>query len=317
MYRMLLVADPTFRSLNIPIPQDARKEMDRKIKKGETVDPIISWNGYILTGYEQDEICLKYHRHYAATKEMIFPRKSDAIAWLCHQQLKRTDIIWTAKAWLISRLYEALRDIAKRQAAKEEFEYRQLCPSTKAAEPAIRPRESITILKQIGIEYNYHRETIRRYVRFGRQLDKLEEAVPGIRVRILTGDLGVMMCHMPALVKMPADQLRKMSGDRYCRQLIPLPQYLAQNTEKKRIRQKKDILVKPGIKQMPKYDPDAELNGLKYTIGAWRKAIARTAVQADLSRATAAGKEELKQVLDKLIQETEGLSKMLEGKQDD
>ena len=54
------------------------------------------------------------------------------------------------------------------------------------------------------------------------------------------------------------------------------------------------MTCEPGIKQMPKYDPDAELNGLRYTVSAWRNAIARTALQADLRRATPAGKNSLK-----------------------
>ena len=106
MLNLLLISDPMFRALNIPLSPEDRKELDRKIRRGEPVDPVISWKGYILTGYEQDDIFLKYRKSSAAvTKEMYFPRRSDAVAWLCHQQLKRTDLIWTAKAWLISKLY--------------------------------------------------------------------------------------------------------------------------------------------------------------------------------------------------------------------
>ena len=318
MYSLLLISDDTFRALNIPISQEARKEMDRKIKKGESVPPIISWKGRILTGYEQDEICLKYHRSFAVTKEMYFPRKSDAIAWLCHEQLKRDDLNWAAKAWLISRLYEALRDISRRQAAKDEFQYRQLSPSAQTASKLSGlSRENGSILKQLGTEFIYHKETIRRYVRFGRQLDKLEELVPGSRIKVLTGSQAIMMSHMPALLKMPVEQLERMINDKKTRRLLPSPEYYAPNQRIRKTRPKKDIKYEPGIKQMPKYDPDADLNGLRYTVGAWRKAITRTAVQADLSRATEAGKADLKQVLRKLIHEAQDLCKLLEEKQND
>ena len=62
MFRFFM-ADDTFKSLNIPISPNSRREMERKIRKGEMVDPIISWKGYILTGYEQDDLYLKYHRN--------------------------------------------------------------------------------------------------------------------------------------------------------------------------------------------------------------------------------------------------------------
>lgn len=315
MFRFLL-ADETFRALNIPISPASRKEMERKVRKGESVDPIVSWNGYILTGYEQDDLYLKYHRS-VSTKEMYFPRKSDAIAWLCQQQLKRTDLIWTAKAWLISRLYEALREVAQRQIAKEEFQYRQLSPSLRAANNFGPPKENNTILKQLGAEYNYHKETIRRYVRFGRQLDELERMVPGIRYRILTGDLEVMIRHMPALMKMPAEHLKEMADDKNFKALLPPSDFLAKSEAKKDARHKTNIHVEPGIKQMPEFDPDAELNGLRYTIPAWKKAIIRTAMRTDFSRITDVGKASLKQALCELITEAECLGRMLEGKQND
>ena len=318
MYNLLLISDITFRTLNIPIPAENRRELEHKIKKGEAVPPIITWKGTILTGYEQHEICLKYHRSTSLTKEMFFPRKTDAIAWLCHEQLKREDLNWPAKAWLISRLYEALREIAKRHAAKDEFQYRQLSPTAQSIpEPSGPPRESASVLKQLASEYAYHKETIRRYVRFGRQLDKLEEMVPGSRIKILTGSQNIMMSHMPALLKMPVEQLEQMVNDKRTRRLLPSPEYYSRNQHIRKARQKPDYKVEPGIKQMPKYDPDADLNGLRYTVGAWRKAIARTAIQANLSQATETGKEELKQVLTKLISEAQGLCRILEDKQDD
>lgn len=315
MFRFLL-ADETFRSLNIPISPASRKEMERKIRKGEPVEPIISWKGYIVSGYEQDDLYLKYHRS-VSTKEMFFPRKSDAIAWLCHQQLKRADLVWTAKAWLISRLYEALREVANRQVAREEFQYRQLSPSSHIHEPFGPPKENTLILRQLGTEYNYHRETIRRYVHFGRQLDVLEGMVPGIRVRILTGELDVLIKHMPALIKMPVEDLKKMAENRKCKALLPPSEFIVKEEVRKDLRQKTDVHVEPGIKQMPEYDPDAELNGLRYTIPAWKKAILRTTTRTDFSRITDAGKKSLRLALSDLITEAECLNSMLEGTKND
>ena len=318
MYSMLLVQDETFRTLNIPISPEDRKEMDRKIKKGDAVPPVLYWKGRILTGYEQNEIALKYHRYYITSREMFFPRKSDAVAWLCHEQLKRNDLVWPAKAWLIYRLHEALRDIAGREAAKEDFQYKQFSPSSQSnAESLETDRENVSVLRKLGNEFNYNKETIRRYVRFGRQLDKLEEMVPGARIKILTGSQVIIMSHMPALMRMPKDQLEKMINDKRTKRLLPAPEYYARSQHIRTTRPKSDFKYEPGIQQMPKYDPDAELNGLRYTVGAWRKAITRTAVQANLSQATETGKEDLKQVLQKLITEAQTLCRLLEDKKDD
>lgn len=310
MFRLLL-SDTTFRALNIPISPEARKELDRKIKKNEPTDPIISWKGYILTGYEIDDLCLKYHRS-PAIREMFFPRKTDATAWLCRKQLKRSDLYWAGRAWLISRLYEALREIAKRKKAKDDFQYRQFSPTLQAEENPDLPQESASILKLLGTEYSLHKETIRRYVQFGRKLDKLEEKVPGIRVRILTGSLTVMMTHMSALLKMPAEQIEKIAGSGHIHQLVPPPEYYTPVPQHRKPKTDKSVKVEPAIKKMPEFDPDADVNGLRYTVSAWRNAIARTALQADLRRATPAGKNSLKQELRKLIFDTDNLCRILD-----
>ena len=314
MYRLLL-SDTVFRELNIPVSPEARMELDRKIRKNEPTNPIITWKGYILTGYEQDDLCLKYRRS-PALKEMVFPRKSDAVAWLCREQLKRSDLNWTGRAWLISRLYEALREIAKRQTAKDNFRYRQLSPSTQTDEYARPPQENVSILKLLGEEYNLHKETVRRYVQFGRKLDRLEEKIPGMRVRILTGNLTVMMTHMSALLKMPAEQLEQMADDRHTRQLIPPREYYTPVPQNRKSSKKRNIKVETAIKKMPEYDPDADINGLRYTVSAWRNAITRTALQADLRRATPEGKNSLKQELRKLIFESDTLCQILDIRED-
>ena len=311
MYKFLLT-DDTFKALNIPLPPEEYKGLDRKIRKGEHVDPILTWKGFILSGYEQDHLGLKYHKSIPVN-EVYFPRKNDAIIWLCRHQLDRADLCWNAKAWLISRLYEALRESDQVQKAKETFQYRKFSPATCATSYQAPPRESGIIMKQIGSEYNFHKETVKRYIDFGRNLDRLEENNPGIRNRILTGEFTVKMSHMSALINMPTEKLAELIRKSDDKRLIPPPEYDTEAPKRKRGRKKKDhIRIETGIKQMPEYDPDAALNGLVFTIGAWKKAISRTAEQTDLSRTTEAGKENLQQALNKLIQEAEHLCRMLE-----
>lgn len=310
MYRFLLT-DKTFKELNIPIPAAVRKEMSDRTRKNGRLEDIYVWNGYILTGYEQDDLCLKYHRSFTA-KEMFFPRKSDAIAWVCNQQLKRVDLVWTARAWLISRLYEALRDIEKRKAAKDEFQYKKLSPSNFAASIPEQSRENVPLLKMLGEQFHYNKETIRRYVDFGRRLDRLEGAVPGIRERILTGNLEVTIKDMPALNRMTAEDLKRMAEDRQCNKLVP-PREVRINIEaEQKTRRRSCIRLETGIKKMPVYDPDAELNGLTYTIMAWIRAVRRARESGNLRNATPQGKENLDRALRALVMNIDSLYKTLE-----
>lgn len=318
MYRLLL-SDPEFRALNIPIPPEALRVLDQRIWKCEPTEPVIVWNGYILTGYEINDISLKYHRN-PATKDILFPRRTDAIAWLCQQQLKRTDLSRAAIVWLTYRLYEAMRDIANRKKAKDEFQYRQFSPSMRSItiEPnaisfLTRPlMENNPLLSQLGKEFNLHKDTIRRYVQYGRRIDKLEEKASGIRIRILTGDLTVMLTQLPDIQKMPAEQLKKIAEDRKIHQLIPPPEYCTPISPSNKASRKDSVKVETAIKQMPIYDPDANINGLKYTISSWRNSIARTIQKADLRHTTIQGRDSLKQELHRLITEADNFCATLD-----
>ena len=108
MYRILL-EDKTFRELNIPFSLSDRKELEKKVRKYAQLPPIITWKGYILTGYELYELCRRCGRS-PLVKEMECQRKQEAVAWLCQRQLAREDLGWIPRAWLIYRLYEALRE---------------------------------------------------------------------------------------------------------------------------------------------------------------------------------------------------------------
>ena len=166
---------------------------------------------------------------------------------------------------------------------------------------------------QICREYHFSEASLRRYVFFGKQLDILEESFPGTRLRILTGQLKVAREHMKALLAMPETELRGMINDPECQRLIPQKAARLQH-RKTRIRM---LTARPephtGIKQMPAYDPDAELNGLTFTMGSWEKAVSRVRQIADLEAATPTGKQRLKQAITGLMTEVGELNSRLEA----
>ena len=169
--------------------------------------------------------------------------------------------------------------------------------------------EESHLTKKLRVKETY---TLQNPDEINAQIDKLEEKVPGIRVRILTGSLTVMMTHMSALLKMPAEQIEKIAGNGRIHQLVPPPEYYTPVPQHRKPKTDKSVKVEPAIKKMPEFDPDADVNGLRYTVSAWRNAIARTALQADLRRATPAGKNSLKQELRKLIFDTDNLCRILD-----
>lgn len=310
MYR-ILNENSSFRELDIPLQPAQRRELEKRIGKCAPIDPIPVWKGWILIGYEKYELCLKHHRTYLCS-EMYFRRQFEAVSWICREQLKRTDLCHPAKAWLVSRLYESLKEDENRRVAKDQFQYKMLSPSFRSEDYYAQLPESTTAMRQLGQEYGYSWRTIQRHVRFGKQLDLLENWFPGIRVRILKGEVVVTIKHFHLLMLMPRDELKKMVLDPACKKLEPPSKMLTDALQDRKSRAKENLHVETAIKNIPAYDPDAELNGLTFTIGAWVKAINRTCEKADFSHSTLNGKNRLRDTLTALKMGTVSLEKLLE-----
>ena len=101
--------------------------------------------------------------------------------------------------------------------------------------------------------------------------------------------------------------------DPQCRKLRPPEKVIQEIRLLRDSKRRRRAHVQTAIKETPAYDPDAELNGLTYTVGVWIKTIARTGKTADLAHATTSGKDRLQHALSELTMETDSLYRILEG----
>ena len=124
---------------------------------------------------------------------------------------------------------------------------------------------------------------------------------------------------MDAVAQMPKEQLGAMISNPLCRKLLP-PEDVQRKIRlsresKKRIMSR--VRMNMGIKEMPAYDPDAELNRLTYTVGTWSKTIRRTGENADFRNATWKGRENLYRALLGLAVDMKDLSDKLEAQENE
>ncbi len=310
MFR-ILKEDLEFRNLELPLNRSQLEELEKKILTTGKHDIIFVWKDTIISGYACYDICQRYHFRVKPT-DQYFSHRDNVIAWICRRQLKHTDMNQNARAWLLYNLYEAEKRNEKRRRAKEDFQYRQLSPSTHATSVPFWETGSMRVMSDIGKEFGICSGTITRYVVFGKKLDQLETQFPGVRNRILLGELEIARAHIGTLLEMPRDILQKMLNDPTCKRLSPYKVMPNEREERKPRRKRQNLKIETGIKQMPTYDPDAELNGLTYTVGAWVKAVSRTKERTNFEAATDTGKERLRQALAGLIEEVDALENMLE-----
>ena len=77
------------------------------------------------------------------------------------------------------------------------------------------------------------------------------------------------------------------------------------------VHQKNDMALHPGIKEMPVYDPDADVNGLILTIPAWISLINRTREKVDLKNISQAARKNLAVTLRSLMESIITILKLL------
>ena len=307
----ILKEDSEFRSLEIPLSKIQREDLEHRILKQGSKDTIYVWKDIIIAGYESYDLYQKHHC-FVKPKDQYFSHRDNVIAWICRRQLKRIDLVPNARAWLSYNLYEAEERIEKRRNAKENFQYRQLSPSTHTDEAPVLVTNSERVKTEIAKELGFCTGTLRRNIVFGQSLDQLEKIIPGTRNRILLGELEIAKMKLKALLNIPRAKLIEMLTDPSCTKLT-IPKDSFNKQEKKSTSNLKyHVKIKTGIKQMPAYDPDAELNGMTYTLGSWTKAIIRTKENADFNAATITGKERLHKALEGLAAEINELQIKLE-----
>ncbi len=309
MYK-ILKKDKEYRELELPFSDTEEEKLIKEMRSGRQSRQIILWKGVIVEGYDYYDLCEKYH-FSPKIEEYYFSHRDNVISWKCKKQLKRDDLHPNAFAWYLFRLYGAERVKEARQRKKEDFQLKQFSPNTPTPIP-LRGPDSERVMKKICEEYKICRGTLSRYIAFGRRLDKLEDMFPGVRERILLGQLCVVRSQMEDLLNTPRRELLKMIEDPECKKLLPKHREIKETRKK----EKKNVGVKveTGIKNMPAYDPDAEINSLTYTIGAWTSQVTKVKERTNFQVVTNDGRERLMSAISNLVSEMVRLSRMLEVK---
>ena len=101
-----LQTDPEFDELIQPREEKYLEELEENIFDHGCLEPVCVWNGIILDGRLRYKICTKWDIHFNI-RRMMFESRDKAVSFICHEQLKRTDLTGEYKKYLIGRLFRA------------------------------------------------------------------------------------------------------------------------------------------------------------------------------------------------------------------
>ena len=199
-----LKIDPEFQSQIPPRTDDEFKQLEENIlKAGKLLSPLIVWNNTLVDGHNRYAILQKHPEIYFSTMPFRFANREEALAWICKNQLGRRNLTPEQKKFLIGKQYSVehrkpggngnnQHTAAAKKTAPEELCQIDTIPPT-AAEASIR--------KQIAERNNVSESYVARSEKFMRGVEIMEQMVPGMQEKILSGQFKVRDADMHRLAK--------------------------------------------------------------------------------------------------------------------
>ena len=88
-----LKIDPEFSAQILPLSFEELQQLEQNIiAEGRLLNPIITWNGYILDGHTRYRILKKHGFIKFEVEEIQLANKYEALAWICKNQLGRRNL---------------------------------------------------------------------------------------------------------------------------------------------------------------------------------------------------------------------------------
>ena len=156
--------------------------------------------------------------------------------------------------------------------------------------------------RRIAEENNVSAATVQKYAIFTRALEEIGKKEPKLVPKILSGQYKIAHKHVMEMAELPAQDLRRINR-KIERNPAEFMQYKATRPVVQGGRFETapgDSQAAPSVKDMPEFDPDAEISSLTLTIPSWQSSIERTKNTADLTSVSPQAKGNLVRALNEL-----------------
>lgn len=297
----ILKIDPQFKNLIHPLRKREYLQLEENLLVDGCRDPLIVWNGILVDGHNRYEICTRQQIPFAVI-EMHFACREEAVAWICSNQLGRRNISEETRKFLIGKQYESEKMVSKIKNPRGLNQYSEDVSSLDRHLTAAR----------IAHENNISRGTVEKYAIYSRAVDVLAEKEPEIVPKILSGQYKIAHNNVVELSKLSPSEIRRVEQNIQKMQQ-PFVQYSAiRNVISSTTEGAKERESAPSVKDMPAFDPDADITVLTLTIPSWSSSINRVLTKTDLSIVSPTARKGLAQELYSLIRHIKELLSAIE-----
>ena len=234
-----------------------------------------TWNGCHLDDVEIYNIC-KHCNLSVSIIKMEFSDAVEAAKYICRNQLKRTDLATEYRKYLIGQLYS----------------YEQIHNSV-----AKSGDSKYAIATVIASELFISAGTVQKYSLYALAMNDIFEQDITFAKTILCGKLRLSHENTIELSRLKPEEIRAVAKSSlrenvdhitrsYIRNEVKWSHIQERNPVSRRERSEEKIQSKRSIRQMPEYDPDAEVNSLCLTIDSWISSVNRVSSSENFPRIT-------------------------------
>lgn len=285
-----LKTTPEIELLIQPISKTDYSALESSVFANGCLEPITIWNNIIVDGHKRYDICCRRNLPFS-TRSIPFKEMCDVISHVCMQQLHREDLTLEYHKYLIGRLYYAEAEIAARNFLLTTDNQRKKVNSSPS------PPNKYATAMQIGADYHISHGTVLKYSVYTKSLDNIRAKEVSLFSRILMGKLKISHENVIEVSRLPKEDLRCLITvlDENNIERIGYSE-IRHELQWKRIPTfppKEEAKCTPGIRKMPKYDPDADISSLTLTIPSWISSIERSRKNTNFNMISATASQEL------------------------
>lgn len=295
----ILKIDPELKELIRPLTRKEFLQLEENLLVDGCIDPIITWNGFIIDGHNRYEICSRHNIPFQVV-EKEFPSKDAVVAWMCAHQLGRRNLSEETRKYLIGLQYEAEKKQNKNAQGWNQY---QGNPNQDEEEDEENKAISGHITAQrIATDNHVSYGTVQKYAAFSRAIEKLKEIEPEIVPKILSGKYKIAHKYVIQLATLPPEEIKKVNR-RLQKKKNEVLRYKSSRNALPHQNQKQEPMKKqPSVKDMPAFDPDATITELTLTLPSWTSSIQRSIKVIDFNIVTEKARKNLREVLNTHIQ---------------
>lgn len=304
--------NPDFQLMVAPYPEEERVALEaRMLEEGKSV-PIRIWGDVLLVDYEAYVFC-RNRKIELVFEKVKLKNREEAIAWISKNQLTRTDLTEEMQKYLIGKRCNAEKVLGSMESATHREAARQIEPPEGfELPPAVYESTATRTWGKIGNEYHISFATVRKYGIYAQLLDQIHAWEPAFVKMILQGTFRISHEHLVEIAGSKREEVNRLSKY-FFNGNEPNPSYAKFKSLHYDDKPRATKVAPPAgsIKEMPQYDPDAEVASLALTVPSWTDSVIRVQKNTDFGKISERARWRLVYELDRLAYCIDGMLTVL------